>query len=181
MRSELVFRALQETPNRFQLARLAFKATRLLHKPGTRIQDTTNDVLVWLRLEITSHPDQSDRVMASDPVARTSIQQPDHSSLPESERLSVARIAVGPRSQIETTRPSHVVCPLWQLSRSSLSVLAQRRNSRAALATYKADSVSSGARETMLSLMSKGAVLPSEVPGGTVLSTPVASPSVDTI
>jgi len=44
MRSQFVFEALQ-TVNRFQLCRLAAKATRKLHIPGNRVQDTTNDVL----------------------------------------------------------------------------------------------------------------------------------------
>jgi hypothetical protein len=46
MRSELVFRAMIYTSNRFLLAALAAKATRTLHRPMTRIQATTNDVLV---------------------------------------------------------------------------------------------------------------------------------------
>jgi len=33
------------TTNRFALCHLAFKAIRKLHKPNTRIQETTNDVL----------------------------------------------------------------------------------------------------------------------------------------
>jgi hypothetical protein len=32
--------------NRYQLCQLASKATRKLHKPNTRLQDTTNEVLV---------------------------------------------------------------------------------------------------------------------------------------
>jgi hypothetical protein len=45
MRSELVFHALRGTSNRYLLVRLVSKATRLLHRPNTRIQDTTNDAL----------------------------------------------------------------------------------------------------------------------------------------
>ena len=45
MRSDLVFRALSQVTNRYQLCQLASKATRKLHKPNTRLQDTTNDVL----------------------------------------------------------------------------------------------------------------------------------------
>jgi len=45
MRSDLVFRALSHVSNRYQLCQLASKATRKLHKPNTRLQDTTNDVL----------------------------------------------------------------------------------------------------------------------------------------
>ncbi|HVN93884.1 MAG TPA: DNA-directed RNA polymerase subunit omega [Terracidiphilus sp.] len=45
MRSDLVFKALSHVSNRYQLCTLASKATRKLHKPNTRLQDTTNDVL----------------------------------------------------------------------------------------------------------------------------------------
>jgi hypothetical protein len=45
MRSDLVFGALTHVSNRYQLCQLASKATRLLHKPNTRLQDTTNEVL----------------------------------------------------------------------------------------------------------------------------------------
>jgi hypothetical protein len=43
MREHFVLEALQ-TLNRFQLCRLAAKATRRLHKRGNRVQDTANDV-----------------------------------------------------------------------------------------------------------------------------------------
>jgi hypothetical protein len=46
MRSDLIFGALTHIQNRYQLCQLASKATRKLHKPSTRLQDTTNDVLV---------------------------------------------------------------------------------------------------------------------------------------
>jgi hypothetical protein len=45
MRSDLVFGALSYVSNRYQLCQLASKATRKLHKPNTRLQDTTNEVL----------------------------------------------------------------------------------------------------------------------------------------
>jgi hypothetical protein len=45
MRSDLIFGALAHVTNRYQLCQLASKATRKLHKPNTRLQDTTNDVL----------------------------------------------------------------------------------------------------------------------------------------
>ena len=44
MRSQLVYDALTYVPNRFQLVRAASKVARELHRPGTRIQDTMNDV-----------------------------------------------------------------------------------------------------------------------------------------
>ena len=43
MRSELIFGALTHINNRYQLCQLASKATRKLHKPNTRLQDTMND------------------------------------------------------------------------------------------------------------------------------------------
>jgi hypothetical protein len=49
MRSDLVFGALSHVSNRYQLCQLASKATRMLHKPTTRLQDTTNDVLARFR------------------------------------------------------------------------------------------------------------------------------------
>jgi hypothetical protein len=49
MRSDLIFGALAHVANRYQLCQLASKATRKLHKPNTRLQDTTNEVLVRFR------------------------------------------------------------------------------------------------------------------------------------
>jgi hypothetical protein len=45
MRSDLVFGALSHVANRYSLCQLASKATRKLHKPNSRLQDTTNEVL----------------------------------------------------------------------------------------------------------------------------------------
>jgi hypothetical protein len=45
MRSDLIFGALTHVHNRYELCQLASKATRKLHKPNTRLQDTTNEVL----------------------------------------------------------------------------------------------------------------------------------------
>jgi hypothetical protein len=45
MRSELIFGSIANVPNRFLLTKLLAKATRAMHAPGTRIEDTTNDVL----------------------------------------------------------------------------------------------------------------------------------------
>jgi hypothetical protein len=44
MRSELIFGAMTYVSNRFLLTRLASKATRSLHRPNTRIEDTANEV-----------------------------------------------------------------------------------------------------------------------------------------
>jgi hypothetical protein len=46
MRSDIVFGAVAQVTNRYTLCQLASKATRKLHKPTTRIEDTTNEVFV---------------------------------------------------------------------------------------------------------------------------------------
>jgi|GEM_PF-3372345 hypothetical protein len=46
MRTDLVFCAITNVPNRFLFSQLAAKAARKLHRSGTRMQDTANDVLV---------------------------------------------------------------------------------------------------------------------------------------
>jgi hypothetical protein len=46
MRSDLVFGATANVSNRYVLSQLASKAARKLHRSGTRMQDTANDVLV---------------------------------------------------------------------------------------------------------------------------------------
>jgi hypothetical protein len=46
MRSDLVFGATANVSNRYLLSQLASKVTRKLHRSGTRMQDTANDVLV---------------------------------------------------------------------------------------------------------------------------------------
>ena len=49
MRSELVFGAMTYVSNRFLLTRVAAKATRKLHRPNTRIEDTANEVFERFR------------------------------------------------------------------------------------------------------------------------------------
>jgi hypothetical protein len=44
MRVDLTSRALAHKSNRYLLTRLIAKATRKLHRPNTRLQDTMNDV-----------------------------------------------------------------------------------------------------------------------------------------
>ena len=69
MRSDLVFGALSHVSNRYQLCQLASKATRKLHKPNTRLQDTTNAVLGRLQ---TTNPGALATLaaQASEPVER---------------------------------------------------------------------------------------------------------------
>jgi hypothetical protein len=45
MRSELVFKAFIYESNRYQLCGLIAKGTRKLHRPNTRLQETTNDLI----------------------------------------------------------------------------------------------------------------------------------------
>ena len=56
MRSSTIVKALYTGQNRFELCHVLFKAIRTLHRPGDRIQDTTNDILRCLagaeRLEV---------------------------------------------------------------------------------------------------------------------------------
>jgi hypothetical protein len=44
MRSELVFGAAAHVTNRYLLTSIAAKATRVLHRPNSRLEDTSNDV-----------------------------------------------------------------------------------------------------------------------------------------
>lgn len=71
MRSELIFGALTHVNNRYQLCQLASKATRKLHKPNTRLQDTMNDVLVRFR--------------DSDPAA-AALSRHEPASMPQQQR-----------------------------------------------------------------------------------------------
>ena len=45
MRNRLEFAALSKIDNRYELCRLASKATRQMHRPRARIADTLNQVL----------------------------------------------------------------------------------------------------------------------------------------
>jgi hypothetical protein len=66
MRSELIFGALTHVSNRYQLCQLASKATRKLHKPNTRLQDTMNEVLVRFR---DNNPAAAQAAVREHPIA----------------------------------------------------------------------------------------------------------------
>jgi len=68
MRSDLIFGALTHVKNRYELCQLASKATRKLHKPNTRLQDTTNEVLDRFR-------DSSPMGIGETPVEKVSVQE----------------------------------------------------------------------------------------------------------
>ena len=76
MRSELIFGALTHVSNRYQLCQLASKATRKLHKPNTRLQDTMNDVLVRFR--------------ATSPAAAASVSRQEPVSIPQHQQRRAA-------------------------------------------------------------------------------------------
>jgi hypothetical protein len=63
MRSNKVFEALHTLQNRYMLCQLASKATRKFHKPNTRIQDTTNEVMNRIagaeRQDVMSEPENA--------------------------------------------------------------------------------------------------------------------------
>lgn len=69
MRSDLIFGALTHVTNRYELCQLASKATRKLHKPNTRLQDTTNEVLD--RFKDSLPADEPDEMM----VERVELQE----------------------------------------------------------------------------------------------------------
>ena len=69
MRSDLVFKALSQVTNRYQLCQLASKATRKLHKPNTRLQDTTNDVLCRFQ-SANPEAETAEQHSATQPVER---------------------------------------------------------------------------------------------------------------
>jgi len=68
MRSDLIFGALTHVKNRYELCQLASKATRKLHKPNTRLQDQTNEVLDRCKDSIPKGKHET-------PVAKVSVQE----------------------------------------------------------------------------------------------------------
>jgi len=70
MRSDLVFGALSHVSNRYQLCQLASKATRKLHKPNSRLQDTTNEVLVRFHTANPGSPVKLQNPIPAQPVER---------------------------------------------------------------------------------------------------------------
>lgn len=70
MRSDLIFGALTHVNNRYQLCQLASKATRKLHKPNTRLQDTTNDVLERFKdtvpMNASASENENDEMLATE-------------------------------------------------------------------------------------------------------------------
>lgn len=103
MRSNLVFVAMRQVSNRFLLAEALAKATRALHKPGTRIEDTTNDALT--RFGLVNPIAQTDPV----PIAANIT---THQSRPlvaithQTKRLNVTAVLESPHSLPEALQLS---------------------------------------------------------------------------
>ncbi|HEV7674458.1 MAG TPA: DNA-directed RNA polymerase subunit omega [Candidatus Angelobacter sp.] len=57
-RSELIFRAAAHIPSRFMLVRTVARASRLLHKNGTRMGQTINEVLDRAATETLTAPNE---------------------------------------------------------------------------------------------------------------------------
>jgi len=73
MRSKLVFGAKVRVPNRYQLAVVLSLATRALHKPGTRIQDTMNSALLRLTTADPIATPQVDREAVRNPATNRPV------------------------------------------------------------------------------------------------------------
>lgn len=103
MRSDLVFGAMKQVSNRFLLTRALAKATRKFHKPGTRVQDTTNDVLT--RFGCASLIGREDAV----PIAKnipTRRDKPPLAITHQSKRPNIPAVLEGQRALAEASRPS---------------------------------------------------------------------------
>lgn len=92
MHSALLFEAKAHILNRFLLARFVSKATRALHRPGTRIQDTTNDVLIRM-----SHIRAVTEALIVQPAAETRLH---HSKAPTPISFTPKPIALTPTSEL---------------------------------------------------------------------------------
>jgi hypothetical protein len=75
MRSDLVFGAMKQVSNRFLLARTVAQATRAFHRPRTRIQDTTNEVLIRFGGANSSAREIIVLIPATAPLRRSKRQQ----------------------------------------------------------------------------------------------------------
>jgi hypothetical protein len=105
MRSDLVFGATNRIPNRFLLVRALAKAARGLHKPGTRIQDTTNDVLVRFTEANQIAPHDAVSVAAEVPSQSKKAQTAKPGS---SKHAKVSLIRQAPQPQPEAFKaPEH--------------------------------------------------------------------------
>ena len=99
MRSDLVFGAMTHASNRFLLAKALATATRKFHRPGTRIQDTTNDVLARFCLAKTVAGINAVQIPATVPLRRSRLQP----AIPhKSKSLAIPAMQTAPQALSET-------------------------------------------------------------------------------
>ena len=102
MRSNLVFGATAYVSNRYLLTMLASKATRKLHRPNTRIQETTNEVLLRFSRVSPIASALLTKIPIAAPLRRASLGSatPPKASVTQStsttERTTNLRITIGP-------------------------------------------------------------------------------------
>jgi len=66
MRSQLVFKAFVYESNRYQLCRLIAQGTRKMHRPNTRLQETTNDVIERFGAPVSKVESRNSRSLEKD-------------------------------------------------------------------------------------------------------------------
>jgi hypothetical protein len=103
MRSDLVFCATKQVSNRYLLARTLARAAREFHKPGRRIQDTTNEILIRFGWANPIAQGEAVPIAASLPTRRSS---PLVANTHQSKRLKVPVVLESPHSQPEALQPS---------------------------------------------------------------------------
>jgi hypothetical protein len=100
MRSELISGAMSQVPNRYLLAKLLAKATRGFHRPGSRIQDTTNDVLLRFSRSNPIADVQPAQLLSNPPRGNRSDRKIEHSS----KLLALPRVATHSKASLEAIR-----------------------------------------------------------------------------
>jgi len=92
MRSDLVFGAHVLVPNRFLLCKLASKATRAFHRPGSRLHDTMNDVLERFSQAKSIADVQAPQERAVLPIRRRKIVPPDRHAPIRPASVQISRV-----------------------------------------------------------------------------------------
>jgi hypothetical protein len=103
MRSDLIFGALKHVSNRFLLAKALATATRACHKPGTRIQNTTNDVLASFGRSNPIAQEDAVPIATTIPTRRS---KPLLATRHQAKRLNIPAVLDSPHSLPEALRPS---------------------------------------------------------------------------
>jgi hypothetical protein len=98
MGSDLVFGAITQVSNRFLLVQVLAKATRGFHRPGTRIQDTTNDLLAHFCYANPIADEDTVRTSAIVPWRR---RRPQPVITRKSKSLTVPAVRESPQSRSE--------------------------------------------------------------------------------